>query len=130
MGPRPGRPGPGIRLTLGPDTGYLSLADGEALIGAIEEIPVTQADAVTADLFPEVVGILRTATGEGAEWASALTPESRLEQDLQLESIEILVLGDALRERYGVDLPAHLARLDIDELIALTVGDLVALCRG
>lgn len=120
----------GARVTLSLDTAYLSLGEGEALVRTMEEIAVAQAQAVTADPFPELVGILRSATGESAEWAAAVTPDSRLENDLELESMEVLILGDSLREKYGVDLPAHLARLTMDELIALTVGDLVALCRG
>jgi acyl carrier protein len=79
--------------------------------------------------FPPIVEMLMAATGENAEWAAAITADSRLEEHLRLESMEVLALGESLRERYGVDLPAYLARLDIDELIALTVGDLAALCR-
>lgn len=74
--------------------------------------------------------MLAAATGKDAAWAAAVTPGSRLEDDLWLESAEMLALGEALRERYGVDLPARLAQLEIDDLIALTVGDLATLCRG
>lgn len=81
------------------------------------------------DPFPAIVGMLLVATGEDPDWAAAITPDSRLEEHLRLESMEVLALGDLLRERYGVDLPAHLARLEIDELIALTVGDVAALCH-
>lgn len=120
----------GIRVTLTLDTASLSLAEGKALIQALEDIAVAQAGAATADPFPTIVEILRSATGESADWAASVTRESRLEENLHLESMEMLALGDALRDRYGVDLPALLARLDIDALIALSVGDLVALCRG
>jgi acyl carrier protein len=82
------------------------------------------------DPFPEIVGMLVAATGEDAAWAAVITPDSRLEEHLKLESMEVLALGEALRQRYDVDLPAHLARLEIDDLIALTVGDVAALCRG
>jgi acyl carrier protein len=119
-----------VRLTLTLDTAYLSLAEGEALVCTMEEIAVAQAESVTADPFPAIVEILRAATGETVEWAAGITPESRLEDDIRLESMEVLALGDSLRTAYGVDLPTHLAGLDIDAIIALTVGDLVALCRG
>lgn len=78
----------------------------------------------TADL----IGMLVEVTGEGDEWAAAVSPASRLEGDLLLESVELLSLADLLRARYGerVDLPAFFAELDIDELIALTVGDVAA----
>jgi acyl carrier protein len=81
------------------------------------------------DPFPAIVAMLAAATEEDAEWAAGITPDSRLEEHLRLESMEVLALGDLLHERYGVDLPAHMARLEIDELIALTVGDLATLCR-
>lgn len=81
------------------------------------------------DPFPAIVEMLTAATEEDAAWAAGITPESRLEEHLRLESMEMLALGELLRARYAVDLPAHLARLEIDDLIALTVGDLAALCR-
>ena len=80
------------------------------------------------DPFPAIVAMLTVATGEDAAWAAGIAPDSRLEEHLRLESMEVLALGDLMRERYGVDLPARLAALDIDALIALTVGDLAALC--
>ncbi|GAB3532309.1 acyl carrier protein [Phytohabitans suffuscus] len=79
------------------------------------------------DILGELAGLLRDVTGEDERWAAAVTPESRLEDDLRLESVEVAALGEALRERYGVDLPAHLAALDLDELVDLTVGDLARL---
>lgn len=81
-----------------------------------------------ADRMTVVIGLLREATGESAEWAAAVTASSRLEEDLKLESFEVTALADHLRVRFGegVDLDRYLAGLDIDELIALTVGDLAA----
>jgi hypothetical protein len=77
----------------------------------------------------ELVAMLRKVTGEGDAWARRITPASRLEDDLQLESVELVALSELMRRRYGdgVDLIGFLAGLDLDELIALTVGDLVAL---
>ncbi|WP_188316860.1 hypothetical protein [Solihabitans fulvus] len=45
-----------------------------------------------------------------------------------MESVELVALGESLRDRYGdrVDLPAFVAGLDLDGLIGLTVGDLVS----
>ena len=41
---------------------------------------------------------------------------------------DLMALGDRLRRHYGeaVDLPAHLAGLDMDRLVVLSVGDIVA----
>jgi len=81
-----------------------------------------------ADVFATVVDLLVEATGEDAEWAATLTPAARLEDNLRLDSLEVLAFADLLRTRFGdrVDLSAHLATLDLDELIALTVADVVA----
>jgi acyl carrier protein len=79
------------------------------------------------DTLREIAGLLRAVTGEDERWAAVVAPESRLEDDLRLESVEIAALGEALRERWGVDLPAYLAGLDLDQLIDLTVGDLARL---
>jgi acyl carrier protein len=79
-----------------------------------------------SDTRDVVVGLLAAATGEDAGWAAAITDQTRLE-DLRLESIDVASLAGRLAERYGagVDLNGYLAGLTIDELVALTVGDLV-----
>ena len=73
--------------------------------------------------------MLREVTGEGPRWVERIGPDSRLEDDLQLESLELAALGELLKHRYGagVDLVGYLAGLDLDQLIAVTVGDLLAL---
>jgi acyl carrier protein len=47
--------------------------------------------------------------------------------DLELESLEFVSLAERLLEHYGgqVDFVAWLATMELDEIIALTVGDLV-----
>ena len=82
--------------------------------------------------FLELVDILAAVSGEGPAWAGAVTPESRLESDLRMESLELAALDDALRARYGrrVDLQAFVAELELDELIGLTVADLLAYLAG
>jgi acyl carrier protein len=81
-------------------------------------------------LFAEIVGILRDVTGENDDWIARIAPNCTLEGDLGLESLEFVDLGDRLRAAFGVDLAAHLAGLDIDQLIELTVADLVAYVDG
>lgn len=78
--------------------------------------------------FLELVEILTAVSGEGPAWAGAVTPASRLEGDLRMESLELAALDDALRARYGthIDLQAFLAELELDELIGLKVADLLA----
>lgn len=55
-----------------------------------------------------------------------ITRDTGFHDDLGLESIDLVTLGSLLVERYGehVNLAAYLAELDLDSVIALTVGDL------
>lgn len=78
-------------------------------------------------LVRELAGLLRAVTGEDEAWAGAITAASRLEDDLGLESGELAAWGDAVRDRYGVDLVGYVAGLDLDQIIALTVGDVATL---
>jgi acyl carrier protein len=49
------------------------------------------------------------------------------QDDLELESIEMIALGDELQNYYGdqLDFASWLAQLDLQDLMSLTVGDLV-----
>ncbi|MEH1129401.1 hypothetical protein [Micromonospora sp. CPCC 206061] len=78
-------------------------------------------------LIRELAGLLRAVTGEDEAWAAAITAASRLEDDLGLESGELAAWGDAVRVRYGVDVVGYVTGLDLDQIIALTVGDVAAL---
>jgi acyl carrier protein len=54
------------------------------------------------------------------------------QEDLEVESIEFVVLSERLMARYGddVDFVGWMAGMELDEIIALTVGDLVAFVVG
>ena len=90
-----------------------------------EPAAISPADA---RLLAELADMLLDVTGEDESWAARITAATRLEGDLQLESVELAALGELLRSRYGdgVDLPAFFAELDIDQIIGLTVGDVLA----
>ncbi len=68
----------------------------------------------------ELAAMLTAVTGE----RSPIVASTRLEQDLRLESIEVAALAERVHERWGVDLAAFYAGLELDEIISLTVGDL------
>lgn len=72
--------------------------------------------------------MIREVTGESDQWAAAIGPACRLEDDLQLESVDLTALGELVQRRYGagVELSGYLAGLDFDQLIELTVGDLLS----
>jgi acyl carrier protein len=79
-------------------------------------------------LLAELTGMLLEVTGEDDRWAAGVMPASRLEGDLRLESVELATLAALVRDRHGdrVDLVSYVCGLDIDQIIGLTVGDLVA----
>ena len=56
-----------------------------------------------------------------------ITRESRFQEDLELESIDLVTLAGSLGERYGetVNLAQFIADLELEAIIDLTVGDLV-----
>ncbi|HET9255949.1 MAG TPA: phosphopantetheine-binding protein, partial [Pseudonocardiaceae bacterium] len=66
----------------------------------------------------------------GEEYAIGLDigMHTSFEADLQLESIEFVKLATMLNERYGnrVDFVAFLATKELDEIIQMTVGELVS----
>ena len=76
--------------------------------------------AVVAELIHEVIG---------EDWAldEPIASETSFSEELELESIEFVVLAEKLQERYGeqVDFVEWLSAKELDEIIALTVGDLV-----
>jgi acyl carrier protein len=69
----------------------------------------------------EVVDALRPIVGVCAG-------DAQLEADLGMDSIELAAFAAALRARFGdrVDLTAHLATLELDELIGLTAAQVAS----
>lgn len=84
--------------------------------------------AGTGELVRPVADLLREIVGEDDAWLDAVTPGTRVDAELLVESHELAAWSEALRERYGerVDLAGHVAQLGIDQIIALTVADVAA----
>ena len=82
--------------------------------------------ACRAPVHPDLVALLATAAQAPPEWAALVTPQARLDGDLLLDECELALLDRLLRDRFGerADLAGLRARLDLDALEALTVGDL------
>src|SRR2546430_6152491 len=78
-------------------------------------------------VLAELTGMLVEVIGEDFLVDVEVSGETTFNEDLALESIEFVALAEKLQERYGgqVDFPAFLAGLDIEEIMALTVGELV-----
>ncbi|GGM22195.1 acyl carrier protein [Dactylosporangium sucinum] len=79
-----------------------------------------------------VAELLREVTGESAEWEAGLGPATRLDGDLFLDSLELVALSEALAARFGpgVDFAGHVAGLDFDALLTLTVADVADYVRA
>ena len=84
-------------------------------------------DALRADLVLDVVRtILADVIGEDYVSMIEIGPETSFQSDLEIESIELVAMGEQLQERYAhVDFAAWLSSMEVDEIIAMTVGDLV-----
>jgi acyl carrier protein len=66
--------------------------------------------------------------------AGPITPATSFNGDLELESIEFVALAEKIQLRFGnhVDFVGWISKKELDQIIALTVGELVefiAACR-
>lgn len=65
----------------------------------------------------------------GAEFIEEYTvePDSTLTGDLEMESIEIVELSEKIKKHFGeaVEFNKHLAKLSLDELVNLSIKDIV-----
>ena len=78
-------------------------------------------------ILEEVAGLIKEVIGE--EWTddTEITMDTTFTFDLEVESIELISLAEKLQERYGTDVnfPMWLADKELDDIINLTVGQLV-----
>ncbi|MBH1937603.1 acyl carrier protein [Streptomyces sp. AV19] len=73
--------------------------------------------------------MLHAVLGEyGGVDDAGITMDTRFHEDLDLESIDLVTLGGHLQARYGerVNFAEYLAGLGLEEIIGLTIGQLVA----
>jgi len=84
------------------------------------------------DLSPE--SVLRTVerlvmevAGDELLLTGPITMETSFNGDLELESIEFVALAEKLQQHYGagVDFVGWISTKELDQIIALTVGELV-----
>jgi acyl carrier protein len=79
----------------------------------------------------EVLDAVRACIREviGEAWADevSIERETSFSEDLELESIELVALSEKLAERFGagVDFVGWLSEMELDAILALTVGDVV-----
>ena len=84
-----------------------------------------------AQVLELLEGLVRDIVGEDYALGIELDMDTSFAEDLELESIEFVRLGEKLQEHYGerVDLVAWFAEFDVDQIINLTVGELVGYIR-
>jgi acyl carrier protein len=92
------------------------------------------ARVVNAEILATVEQLIVEIAGDEILIAGPITMETSFNADLELESIEFVALAEKLQAHYGaeIDFVAWISAKDLDQIIALTVGELVefiASCR-
>jgi acyl carrier protein len=80
------------------------------------------------DILSTVARLIREVIGEDWDLDEEITAKTSFAEDLELESIEFVSLAELLQVEYGgrVDFVPWLSNKELDEIIQLTVGDVVA----
>jgi acyl carrier protein len=88
---------------------------------------MTTTEASRDVVFAEIAGMLRTVLAELGVDDVEIDEGTSFNEDLELESIDLVTLTGLISQRWGepVNLAEFLADKDLDEVIALKVGDLV-----
>lgn len=86
----------------------------------------------TTTVLAEVAAMLGSILDEYGIDDIDIDRDSRFHDDLELESVDLVTLAGMLAERYGerVNLAEFIADLGLDEIIELTVGQLVEHVTG
>jgi acyl carrier protein len=88
----------------------------------------TGTDSLLADtVLGEIDVMLRAILDEYGLDDAVIAMDTKFHDDLELESIDLVTLAGRLEERYGssVNFAEFIAELELEEIIALTVGKLV-----
>ncbi len=88
-----------------------------------------------ADILATVQALIVEVAGDELLLTGPITLETSFNRDLELESIEFVALAEKLQQHYGagVDFVGWISKKELDQIIALTVGELVefiASCRS
>ncbi len=87
------------------------------------------------EILRTVERLIVEVAGDELLLVGPITPATSFSADLELESIEFVALAEKLQQHYGasVDFVGWISRKELDQIIALTVGELVefiASCRS
>jgi acyl carrier protein len=102
------------------------------LPGPFPNRELDRAERNAAEVLAEVTEMITEVIGVDELVGLEIGLETSFQDDLEVESIEFVVLSERLMARYGeeVDFVGWMAGMELDEIIALTVGDLVAFVVG
>ena len=82
---------------------------------------------MSSESLTTVSELIRQVIGEDWDESEEIHLETSFGEDLELESIEFVALAEKLTETYGDAVPfvAWLSTMELNQIIALKVGDLV-----
>ena len=91
--------------------------------------PSDSASTTTVDaggIVETIARLVNEVIGEDVDFDLDIRADSSFSEDIELESIEFVALGEQLQLTYGerIDLVGWFGELDLDEIIDLTVGEL------
>jgi acyl carrier protein len=80
------------------------------------------------EVLATVAQMIREVIGDEAGLGAPIELDTSFNRDLELESIEFVALAEKLRQHYGerVDFAGWLATMQLDQILELSVGELVA----
>lgn len=78
-------------------------------------------------VLTDITAMLRELLEEYGLDDAEISRDTKFHDDLELESIDLVALSGQLRDHYGdqVNFAEFIAARELDEIIALTVGELV-----
>ena len=84
-------------------------------------------NASREEVLGTVSRLLREVMDDHDELGPPIGMATSFSSDLELESIEFVALAEKLQERYGtrIDFAGWLSGMELDQILALSVGDLV-----
>jgi acyl carrier protein len=87
------------------------------------------------DVLRTVETLILEVVGDEVALAGPMTMQTSFNADLELESIEFVALAEKLQQHYGssIDFVGWISKKELDQIINLTVGELVefiASCRS
>ena len=90
-------------------------------------MPVLTVDRSPEQVLITVTALIRQVIDDEAGLGAPITLDTSFNADLELESIEFVALAEKLQAHYGrsVDFAGWLSSMELDRIIALSVGELV-----